>query len=213
MEDYKCFGFSWDAGAKECAGGLDPTYQYNGSNRRERCIYFAQCAAKTQQHKSAGLVHPSQLTSRQQQELETLKQNIRVQQRQPQYSAPPVPPGPSLKPPTPTQFGRPPMPSTQYPQPPAPQPVPAQVMPQTQAGMVPPQQAMMPWAVPMNFAAPAMQMPGYLTVPEPYVEGQPWYARLGLSVARGMLKATGHVVANFFDHATFNPWPGNGNQG
>ena len=208
MEDHKCFGFSWDAGAKECAGGLDPTFQRNGSNRRERCIYFAQCASKTQEHRSKGLVHPNQLVPQQRAYLEALKQQIRNAAVNP---AAPTPPTPPLQPPAPVpaQPVRPVAP-TMNPQVMNPQVVP-QVMPMGQ--MVPPQQAMMPWAVPMNFAPPAMQMPGYLTVPEPYVAGQPWYARLGLSVARGMLKATGHVVANFFDHTTFNPWNPNGGQG
>lgn len=69
-----------------------------------------------------------------------------------------------------------------------------------------PQMAMMPYMVPMNFQWPGAQMPGYLTVPEPVAVGQHWMTRLFYNIARSMAKASGHTVANFFDHTTINPW-------
>jgi hypothetical protein len=59
----------------------------------------------------------------------------------------------------------------------------------------------------MNTVMPGAQMPGYLAIPEPMVEGQHWSKRLGYSIARSMAKATGHTVANFFDYMTMTPWP------
>lgn len=212
MADHECFGFSWEAGATECAGGLDPAYTAaNGSNRRERCVYFTHCAAKRKEHNTRGLVHPSQLTSHQKHDLEVQKQQIRAGAGRPGVQAG-VQAGAQVG----TQQVRQPLqqpvqqPVQQYTQQPAPQyaqPQP-QPIPSTQFTpmMVPPHQASLPWMVPMNFAPPASQMPGYLTVPEPVIEGQAWYTRLGLTVARGVLKATGHVVANFFDHNTLQTW-------
>jgi hypothetical protein len=175
-------------------------------------MYFTQCAAKKKEHSAQGLVHPSQLTAQQKQVLEVQKQQARASKAPPQQAVPQIgaqqvrlvkPPQP-LVPPVQPQ-AQPVRPQVQ----PAVQPV---AVPQGQV-MVPPQQAMLPFAVPMNFSPPSMQMPGYLTVPEPAVEGQAWYIRLGLNVARGCLKSAGHVIANWFDHQPFNPWPTNGGQG
>jgi hypothetical protein len=82
---------------------------------------------------------------------------------------------------------------------------PQQMMMQPQ--MAHPMMAMMPYAVPVNYQMPGAQMPGYLTIPEPVVEGQHWSSRLFFNVARSMAKASGHTVANFFDHSPINPWP------
>jgi hypothetical protein len=65
----------------------------------------------------------------------------------------------------------------------------------------------MPMAVPMNHAAYGAQMPAYLTVPEPVLQGQHWGKRLAYTLIRSMAKAGGHSTANFFDHMTFNPYP------
>ena len=173
-----CLGERWEARASECAGGLDPAYvnPKDGSNKRERCAWYSQCAAKTAAQKLPALVQvrPSKVPSFQPQQQPQQQQQVPVQ------------------PPYQQQY--------QYPQ--QMMPVPQQPAPM----MVPPQQAQVPYMVPMNFAPQGMQMPGYLTVPEPIVPGQHWGKRLGFSVARSMAKAAGHTIANFFDHTPFNPW-------
>lgn len=73
--------------------------------------------------------------------------------------------------------------------------------------MVPPQMAVTPHHVPMNYVMPGAQVPSFLTVPEPIVQGQHWAVRLLYSLGRGCLKASGMVLANFFDHTPVNKWP------
>jgi hypothetical protein len=80
----------------------------------------------------------------------------------------------------------------------------AQQQPMAPAGYTYPVMASQPQMVPMNYTPQAYQMPGYLTVPEPVVEGQHWGTRLGLTLVRALMKAAGHTAANFFDHTTFN---------
>lgn len=182
-----CFGKSWDASAPECAGGLDPSFVApDGGNKRQRCPYFSQCASRTAASKLGQQpqqvpVAPAAPTA--------VKQAFPIQPVAPQHQLVQVKPAPVQQP----------------------QQVPQQVqmVPQfapVQQQLVPPQHAQVPYMVPMNFAPAYSQMPGYLTVPEPIVPGQHWGKRLGFSVARSMLKAAGHTMANFFDHTPFNPW-------
>ncbi len=174
-----CFGAKWEARAPECAGGLDPAYMHpvNGSNKRDRCPWYSQCAASIAAQKMStqgGLVQ------------------VRPQQQQQQQQQ--IQPPSAMKP----FFTQ--QPPQMQPQ----QPQPQQMVPAPY--MVPPQQAQTPYMVPMNFAPQSAQMPGYLTVPEPIVPGQHWGKRLGFSIARSMAKAAGHTLANFFDHTPLNPW-------
>ncbi len=70
-------------------------------------------------------------------------------------------------------------------------------------GWAHPAMAAAPMMVPMNYQMPGAQIPAYLAVPEP---PGPWWQRLFFSVLRASGKATGHTVANFFDHNSINPW-------
>jgi hypothetical protein len=70
--------------------------------------------------------------------------------------------------------------------------------------MVPPPYAAVPHYVPMNYAMPGTQVPSFLTVPES--PGQSWKARLAFSLIRGVAKAFGMIIANFFDHTPIVPW-------
>jgi hypothetical protein len=75
---------------------------------------------------------------------------------------------------------------------------------QPQSIMVHPSQAAIPYTVPMNYQQPGMQMPGYLTVQEPVIEGQHWATRLFFNIVRACTKAGAHTTANFVDHTTIN---------
>lgn len=81
-----------------------------------------------------------------------------------------------------------------------------QYQPPYAQGMVPPYMASMPGMVPMNYVMPGTQMPSFLTVPEPMVYGQHWSRRLAFTLLRGMVKAFGMTLANFFDHTPVTPW-------
>jgi len=70
--------------------------------------------------------------------------------------------------------------------------------------MVHPAMAAVPYMAPMNYQASGMQMPAYLTVQEPIIEGQHWLTRLGFNIVRSMVKAACHTGANFVDHNTIN---------
>lgn len=181
-----CFGERWESTAVECAGGLDPSFVApDGSNRRAKCPLYTQCAGKV-------------ISKRYGQHLPQL----------PAASRPQTPVGFShltqpASVPISTQQQlvqvRPMVNQTQQPY----TNTPTAQMPTM---LAPPAQAMLPSMVPVNFSPPYMQMTGYLTVPEPVVPGQHWSKRLGFSLIRSMLKASGHTVANFFDYFTFNPW-------
>ncbi len=180
-EQLQCFGISWEARDPKCAGGHDATFiDMNGKQERTRCPYYSVCAAKTSAAK---------LETRRSLPVVPQTPTQQVQNRIPQ----PLAPAPMH-----TVFG------------PAVQQQPIQyAQQQQQQPMVPasytyPSMAAQPQMVPMNYTPPAYQMPGYLTVPEPMMEGQHWGARLGLTLVRAILKAAGHTAANFFDHTTFN---------
>ncbi len=186
-----CFGKSWEAKAVQCQGGLDPAYvnPQTGSNRRDRCAWYTHCASRTSAYK---LRNPQQ-------------QLVPVQQvvRRPAPAQPqPMAPQPSFMQPVHQAAmtfangvlqGTSGQPQVQYAQP---APV-----------MVHPAMASTPWAVPMNYPIPGAQMPSYLTVPEPVVEGRGWGLRLFLNVVRAMVKGGSTTVANFVDHTPIQTWP------
>jgi hypothetical protein len=66
---------------------------------------------------------------------------------------------------------------------------------------VPPQQAAMPLYVPQNYPSPGMQVPSYLTAPEPMDHGV--VPVLINSCLRAALKGAFHTAANILDHI---PW-------
>jgi len=215
MSEPPCFGQLWDAKSVECRGGADPTYinPADGTNRRDICQWYSQCGARTQARNQAQ------------------QQYIPVQQ----LVRPPIPTINQQMPPTPqmqpfqnftqglAQIARPLIQSFQQTQQPQQQMIQVQQQqqpqmrppqpqyPQPQYGfaqpiLVDPRMAANPYVVPMNYPGPGQQMPAYLTVPEP-LNGQPWYVRLASVLLRSMLKATGHSIANYFDHTSFYSWP------
>ena len=215
-----CFGKSWEANHPECAGGLDPAYTNlkDGSNRREKCGWYSACYARMTSPKgpdvqACQLVRPGM----------TVK-FPNVPQAPAPAQAPPSPwqsavrgvtavatglsnamsaaaAHPSVQVRPPVQAAPQPAPQVQYQQPQQ-----MQYYQQQQQGWAHPSIAAVPWAVPMNYPMPGAQIPAYLTVPEPVVDGQHWTQRLGFSILRSMMKATGHTVANFFDHNPITPW-------
>lgn len=214
-----CFGKHWDASEVKCAGGLDPTYinKLDNTHRRDRCKWYQSCASRTTTSKLGAAA----------------QHQVPVQPQQQPMFRPPVPM--PAQPPAwqrPLQsiangvmqgattalagsdpsrvpvrvFGQPPYQQAQPQQ--YPQQYPQYYHPQYQQGsMAPPWAAMMPQMVPMNYQAAGAQMPAYLTVPEPVVPGVHWGYRLGYSVLRSMLKASGHTLSNFFDFTPIHPWP------
>lgn len=57
-----------------------------------------------------------------------------------------------------------------------------------------------PPTVPAPYQQPGAQIPAYLTIQEPINLNEPWFPRLIREIVRAMMKATGHSIANFFDH-------------
>jgi len=194
-----CFGKHWEARAIQCAGGSDPAYcDVNGSNQRERCAWYAKCASETvRENMAARPLEQQQVRPPMQVPMQTQQNPIhsilrgvaqgtgsalmRHLTQQTQQMAPPVPVQQHMVPQA--HYG-----------------YPAQVM-------VQPAMASVPYMVPMNYQAPGMQMPGYLSVPEPPMEGQHWLTRLLLNIGRSMVKAGAHTTANFIDHTPVNPYP------
>jgi len=196
----KCWGESWDATNVLCAGGVDPAYIHpgTGSNKRERCKYFATCAAETNARRA----------QRQQTQVVPAQQLI-----QPPMTGAPVVPTPTstapfMMPPPPPQWQHAqPKPVVSAPQmaySTAAQPGAWPGMSQPQ--MVNPAYASMPAYVPMNLPAMGAQIPSYLTVPEPLDPKVHWAMRLFHSLLRATAKAGCHTAANFFDHYTFTPY-------
>jgi hypothetical protein len=207
-----CFGRHWDPNDVECRGGHDPCYVHprNQTHVRDRCVHYTDCARRT----SESQVQQSQQPYQQQPMPYPQPQLIPVQQvLRPQLTPTYQRPYTGLAGPAPQPQIQPVVPLKQM-LPPAYQNLYNQVQQQNPqwanalaAQMAPPSMAQWgPQMVPMNFQWPGMQMPGYLTVPEP-VQSNPWYVRLGHEVIRAMLKSAFHQGANFFDHNTFRPYP------
>jgi len=200
----ECFGLHWDPNNVRCKGGLDPTWTNQRAaeelrvygrtkiplHKRDRCVWEGACSSRT------GATRLSQ-----------------QQVMQPTRYAPP---------PLPQQFHtsvrQVPQPQQSLVQwaPPRPHPLVQNVQnmqnmqhmqqpPLYHPGqMVHPAMAAMPMSVPMNYPAPGMQAPAFLTVPEPIIPGQsltrPFFATMG----RTILKALGMSAANWFDHVSWN---------
>lgn len=193
-----CFGKSWEAGHPECAGGADAAYvnPRDGSHRRDRCGYFSACASRTATNRLQLDRNP-----------ELMPASTLVRPPQP----PPATPSPQTYKPFDTvvnsvsQLARGTSQALQH------RPAPPSQVYQTQGGhpmsspwLVHPAHASTPQYVPMNYTWPGAQMPSYLSVPEP--TEVPLIKRLGFTVLRAMLKAAGHALSNFFDHAPFSKW-------
>lgn len=179
-----CYGDQWSAMAPECAGGPDPAYTspHDGSHRRERCAWYSKCAGASVSAKQA-------------------TQSTAIVPVQPSYPQPvPAPPKPPQ--PFPVQYKQP---YQQTYQPQYQQPV--QPQPPIQLVVAPPHIAQLgPQQVPMPYQQPGTQMPGYLTVPEPIIEGEHWLGRLLREIGRSIFKSAFHTGASFFDHNPIRPY-------
>ena len=187
-----CFGQSWDANAAQCKGGLDAaSMSTDGTAMHRRCDWFAKCAAETVRNNMSKRGAPSPakpvnvpLATPVHSILRGVAQGAR--QALVRHVAPPPP-----------QMVQQPAQQQMYQQQ---QPYYGQPGPM----MVHPAQAALPHMAPMNYQQPGLQMPGYLTIQEPSVEGQHWLVRLMLNIGRSMVKAGCHTTANFVDHTTVN---------
>jgi len=175
MSPPPCFGSSWSPNAVECKGGLDPTYTNprNGSHLRDKCLWYGQCATKTNANsitRAQPMVSPQQLLR---------------------------PAG------MPVTVGSPVMQAPRYPMMQQMLQVPQMHMMQAPQMLAPPHVAYYgPQAVPTSYQQPGMQVLAYLAIPEPVDSTVPWWKRLLHEVLRSMAKSFGHTVANAFDHMT-----------
>ncbi len=204
-----CFGKHWDKDSAECAGGNDPLFYDpdNKNHKRERCAWFRSCSERVNvsEYKvipANHLTRPFTAPSFQLPPTPTAQQvqappwsamaqamrsigsvpQVPTAQRQPSVQVP-------VQQPQQNHFQQHMVP--QYP------PVPYA------PSMVHPSMATLPHYVPMNYGMPGAQVPGFLTVPE--APDQPWKSRLAYSIFRGLVKAFGMVLANFFDHTPISP--------
>ena len=195
-----CFGSPtlWSPTAVECIGGMDQGYTnpITKSHKRDKCIWYSQCAATAaavrSEPKTIMSAHPTV------------------------FAQPPAVPAPTgfhpIQPQhSPTNYGRGPVAPVQPYQPMYLQH--AQQAPQPQQALASPQQLVPPWMaqygpqlVPIVFQQQGMQMPSYLTVPEPVDPNEHWTRRLLRELFRSMLKSSGHTAASFFDHNPFRPY-------
>lgn len=193
-----CFGKSWEAHHVECNGGLDPAYTHprRGDHKRDRCSWYTHCASRTAAGKLqpagvvpvANLVKPTMPTMPQPpqatvQSVRAASQSVAQQVGNIQVRVPnaPVQQAPQYQQQPPMQYGY--------------------------GAVAHPSMTSMPYAVPMNYPAPGMQMPAYLTVPEPIIPGQSLMRPFAATMGRSVLKALGHAAANWFDHIPWNSWP------
>lgn len=177
-----CYGNHWNPQAIECKGGLDPMYTnpLDGSHRREKCSFYERCAPRT---------------CAKQMNQQTGTGLIPVQNLVPQS-------GPHVA----TPVVQPQLPKPVQPLAPPPQPGFAQ-MAYPNMGMQPAHIAQFgQQLLPMNYQQPGMQMPAYLTVPEPIDLEVPWYIRLCREIARAMAKGAFHTGANWVDHNPFGQY-------
>ena len=197
-----CFAKHWDPNAVECKGGLDAAYENprDKTHRRDRCAWFAPCS---QTMTYSPQTTPQPQTSQQLIPARSLLQRPAVDTPPPrlQYQ----PPQPPFTPPRPpTHIPPPQQPSyqqyqQQYSAVPPPQPIPQYAPMPTHQAMVHPSVAQYgPQLVYQPYQLPASQVPQFLTVPEPVLEGGSW-SRLGFEIARGMGKAFGLTLAAFLD--------------
>lgn len=189
------------AQATECTGGFDAAYTnpVDGSHRRERCAWYANCAQATTSERS--------------------RRTQLVQIRPGTFGPVPQPALPPIQQPGFRPGTVPQQMQMQYPQQIQPQYPQYQMQPQQQYQQ--PQYAAPyvaqygPMLVPVPMQQPGAQMHAYLSAPEPIDPTEHWFKRLSREVARSMAKSSGHTAAHFFDH---NPWklhepPKGGNQG
>lgn len=207
-----CFGKRWDPNHVECKGGLDAAYQNprDQTHRRDRCSWFNSCSqAMNYQPISTAQPTPQPAPTQQIIPARSLLHRPAVDTPPPRPSyQPPLPPFTPPRPPTQIPAHQPSYtpqyaPPQHYATVPPPQPVPQYApMPAHQMMVHPAVAQYGPPLVYQPYQNPGMQMPQYLTVPEP-VEGISWGARLGHELTRSLGKAFGHTLAAYFDSNPF----------
>jgi hypothetical protein len=184
-----CYGKSWDPNHVECKGGLDAAYENprDKTHRRDRCAWFVPCS-QTMNFQGTAQPTPQPVQSQQIIPTRSLLHRPAVDVPPPRPIAPQ--PQPPYTPPRPPTHIPAPTPSYQhYPQyaapPPQQQHQPMQQYMAAPMQMVPPHVAQYgPQLVYQPYQHPSMQMPNYLTVPEPVMEGDSYMGRLGRDLAR-----------------------------
>lgn len=229
-----CFGQKHDPNNVKCTGGQDPTYWSGADHLRRRCSYYNQCqeamAVQARQNVEVKLpmygglpTMPNNSVAQKHPVLPPMPSMGALTQQQPQRTQQPQMQAPlqqvSLQQ---ALAQRAPQQQQQVLPRPQAMPQPQQAMPQQAYGgyyagqqqqvpvyLVQPQYAPMPAVVPQNHVQPGMQVPAYLTVPEPY-NGH--FAPMFInSVMRAGLKGMFHTAANLMDHfpwGEYGPPPG-----
>ena len=206
----KCFASLWDPNNVKCTGGADPTFWNNGTHVRPRCNVEHKCRVEQDRCNKEQLIQPMNNLTRPWQSVEVAGQQptqIPINQAANPYYQP------QMRPAVPSPVNQN-YPTTAWqPRPMQPQPTP-QVQPSQVPIMhaptmgapmawVPPGQAASPVYVPQNYPAPGMQIPAYLTNPEPPDQGI--VSMMVNSCIRAALKGAFHTAANLMDHI---PWGG-----
>lgn len=209
----KCFAHKWDPNSPKCVGGADPTHWEGDTHVRSRCSFEKSCSRIQEQDKKEALIAPMNMLTKPRQHVEVA---VNPAMRLPQQTGPQPPAQTAMtQPPRQTVVQQPPpynnihvrmqqQPMRPPTQPQAQYPVQQPVMAVPMA-WVPPHQAQVPMYVPQNYPSPGMQMPAYLTVPEPIEQGVvPMFFN---SAVRAGGKAICHTFANLFDHFAFGSAP------
>lgn len=213
-EGPKCFAQKWDPNSPKCQGGADPTNWENGTHVRQKCSFEVRCrTAQDRANKEQLIPTMSVLTRpRQQVEVSAPTNGMYIPQQTP-VMAPTAPQQmvtrqqvqsmqSTLRPVTVQhqQVVTRPVQPTQgqvY-------PVQAPMMGSAMA-WVPPEHAAAPTYVPQNYPQPGMQVPAYLTNPEPV--GQSIVPLFLNSMFRAAFKGAFHTAANLMDHVPWGSYP------
>lgn len=223
-EGPRCFGMKWDAQSPKCQGGADPTHWDESTHVRPKCSFEPSCGAANPQ-KAKEQLQPMTLLMKPKQKVEVARpmqmpgpatglQQPRAPALVRQHQQAPTAHRPMLRPHSQVSMQHP---VTHHPQqqvaPPRAPVAAAQHQPQagahqppspgTAMAWVPPDQAQVPAYVPQNYQQPGMQVPAYLTAPEPQSQGV--MSMIMNSCARAALKGAFHTAANLVDHV---PWGG-----
>lgn len=212
-EGPKCFAQKWDPTSPKCKGGADPTNWANGTHVRPKCSFEAHCGSAQDKMNKEQLIPAMNMLTRPKQQVEVTggmaipQQTTAVQPRQ----VVPQPPRQTVvqRPTAAVQRTNGVSLSVQQAPAQARTPTPQHPVNIQAPGMgspmawVQPQQAATPALVPQNYPQPGMQVPAYLTAPEPMEQGiVPMFFN---SMARAAFKGAFHTAANLMDHV---PWGG-----
>jgi hypothetical protein len=199
-----CFGKHWNPKEPECRGGNDPSYinQVTGSNRRETCRWYSQCATAQNSPVVSPVIPPQALLSHRPPPAPPRPVPS------PAFSQTPAPPAP----PSPQMQHQPVLQYSSYQGVQAPQYVNhqhqhLQQQPHhVQGPYVQPVYAAQPVAVPANQPMVGAATQSFLMVPEPYNDGASHGQRLMRTMFRSMAKAGALAVANYMDYYPITPY-------